>query len=113
MLDAAFSPLHKACFLTKLDQRNDYHPIQIWQGDEWNMSFNTPLGHFEYLVMPFGLTNVPAVFQADMRDVLNRFLFVYTNNILIISETLMEHIQHVCFVLLHLLENKLFVKAEK
>lgn len=49
-----------------------------------------PLGHFECLVMPFGLTNSPAVFQSlvnDVRcDMLNKFLFVYLNNILIFSD---------------------------
>lgn len=75
------------------------------------MFFNTPYGHFEYLVMPFRLTNDPAVFQAlvMLHDMLNRFLFIYIDNILIFLETLMEHIQHVCLVLLHLLGNKLFV----
>lgn len=79
------------------------------------MSFNTPFGHFEYLLMPFGLTNALAVFQAlvMLHDMLSRFLFIYIDNILIFSETLIEHIQHVFLVLLHLLGNKLFVKAEK
>lgn len=53
-------------------------------------SFNTPLGHFECLVMPFGLTNFPAVFRPLVNDVLcdmlNKFLFLYLNNILIFSD---------------------------
>lgn len=52
------------------------------------------------MVIPFGLTNAPAVFQElvnDMvRDILNRFVFVYLDDILIFS-----------------IENSLFVKAEK
>lgn len=48
--------------------------------------FNTPLGHFEYLGMPFGLTNAPAIFQRLVNDVLldflNRFVFVYLDDIL-------------------------------
>ncbi|KAI3365894.1 hypothetical protein L3Q82_000868 [Scortum barcoo] len=76
-----------------------------------------PLGHFEYQVMPFGLTNAPAVFQAMindvLRDMLNRFIFVYLDDILIFSRSLPEHTQHVRQVLQRLLENQLFVKAEK
>ena len=53
------------------------------------------LGHFEYLVMPFGLANAPAVFQSLvnglLRDVLNRFVFVYLDDILVFSSTLEEH----------------------
>ena len=86
------------------------------------MAFNTPLGHFEYLVMTSGLTNTPAVFQAlvndVLRDMLNRFIFVYLDDILIFSFPFLflsmeEHVQHVHLVLQLLLENKLFVKAEK
>lgn len=64
--------------------------------------------------MPLWLTNAPAVFQALVNyvlcDILNRFLFIY---ILIFSETLEEHIQHVSLVLPCLLDKKLFVKDKK
>lgn len=63
----------------------------------------TPIGHFKYLVMSFGLTNAPAVFQALINDVLqdmvNRFVFVYLDNILIFSSSLEEHREHVRLVL--------------
>ena len=117
LIDSAFEPLQHATIFTKLDLRNAYHLVRIRQGDEWKTAFNTPLGHFEYLVMPFGLTNAPAVFQAlvndVLRDMLNQFVFVYLDDILIFSKTLQEHIQHVRLVLQRLLKNKLFVKAEK
>lgn len=55
------------------------------EGDERKTTFNNPLEHFEYLVMPFGLTNALAVFQRlvndVLRDFLNRFIFVYLDNI--------------------------------
>lgn len=44
---------------------------------------------------------------------LNQFMFVYLDDILIFSRNLDEHIQHVRLVLQCLLENRLFVKAEK
>lgn len=91
--------------------------VRIKEGDEWKTAFNTPLGHFEYMVMPFGLTNAPAVFQALINDVLhdmlNKFVFVYLDDILIFSRSKEEHVKHVRLVLQRLLENKLFVKAEK
>ena len=87
------------------------------KGDEWKTAFKTPMGHFEYSVMPFGLTNAPAVFQSlindVLRDFLHRFVFVNLDDILIFSQTLAEHQSHVRQVLQRLLENKLFVKAEK
>lgn len=117
LIESAFQPLHKAKIFTKLDLRNAYHLVRIREGDEWKTAFNTPLGHFEYLVMPFGLTNAPAVFQAlvndVLRDFLNKTVYVYLDDILIFSETLEEHVHHVRQVLQRLLENKLFIKAEK
>ncbi|KAL3992222.1 crystallin, alpha A [Sarotherodon galilaeus] len=117
LISSAFEPLHGATVFSKLDLRNAYHRVRIREGDEWKTAFNTHLGHFEYLVMPFGLTNAPAVFQNlvndVLRDFLDRFVFVYLDDILIFSKNLEEHRVHVRAVLQRLLENKLFVKAEK
>uniref|UniRef100_A0A4W5LA02 ribonuclease H n=1 Tax=Hucho hucho TaxID=62062 RepID=A0A4W5LA02_9TELE len=67
--------------------------------------------------MPFGLSNSPAVFQAlvndVLRDMIDQFIYVYLDDILIFSSSLQEHVQHVRRVLQRLLENGLFVKAEK
>ena len=91
--------------------------VCIREGDERKTGFNTHLGHFEYLVMPFGLTNAPAVFQAlvndVLRDLLNICVVVYLDDILIFSRTPKEHTDHVRLVLQWLLENRLFIKAEK
>ncbi len=46
-------------------------------------------------------------------DMLNIFVCVYLDDILIFLPALQEHIQHLRRVLQHLLENCLFVKAEK
>ena len=74
-------------------------------------------GHYEYLVMPFGLTNAPSVFQAlvnDMlREILERFVFVYLDDILIFSNSISEHVRHVRQVLQALLDARLFIKANK
>uniref|UniRef100_A0A8C9ZTG8 Gypsy retrotransposon integrase-like protein 1 n=1 Tax=Sander lucioperca TaxID=283035 RepID=A0A8C9ZTG8_SANLU len=117
LLSSAFELLQGATVFSKLDLRNAYHLVRIREGDEWKTAFNTPSGHYEYLVMPFGLTNAPAVFQAlvndVLRDMLNVFVFVYLDDILIFSRNLDEHINHVRAVLQRLLNNDLFVKAEK
>ncbi len=117
LMATAFELLQEASFFTKLDLRNAYHLMRIRQGDEWKMAFNTPTGHYEYLVMPFGLTNAPAVFQAlindVLRDMLNQFVFVYLDDILIFSGSLEEHEGHVSRVLQRLLDNHLYMKPEK
>ncbi|KAI7808450.1 Pol polyprotein [Triplophysa rosa] len=117
LMSTAFELLQGARVFTKLDLRNAYHLVRIREGDEWKTAFNTPSGHYEYLVLPFGLTNAPAVFQglinAKLSDMINQFVFVYMDDILIFSPSLQEHSQHVREVLQRLLENQLFIKAEK
>ncbi len=99
LMTSAFELLQDAKIFSKLDLRNAYHLVRIKPGDEWKTAFNTPTGHYEYLVMPFGLTNAPAVFQAlindVLRDMLNKFVFVYLDDILIFSRSLQEHVSHV------------------
>lgn len=117
LMSSAFELLHGAKIFTKLDLRNAYHLVTIREGDEWKTTFNTPSGHYEYLVMPFDLTNAPAVFQALVNDVLrdmwNVFVFVYLDDILIFSPDESSHEKHVRQVLERLLQNELFMKAEK
>ena len=117
LMTAAFELLQGATIFSKLDLRNAYHLVRIREGDQWKTVFNTPTGHWEYLVMQFGLTNAPAVFQSlvndFLRDMIDKFVFVYLDDILIFSSNLKEHKIHVRKVLHRLLENRLFVKAEK
>lgn len=93
----SFELLQGAQIFSKLDLRNAYHLVRIREGDEWKTAFNTPAGHYEYLVMPIGLTNAPAVFQSlvndVLRDMLNRFVFVYLDDIQIFSKSPEEHDQ--------------------
>ena len=88
LISSAFEPLQEATVFSKLDLRNACHLVWIWDGDGWKTAFNTASGHYKYLVMPFGLTNTPAVFQALVNDVLcnmlNRFVFVYIDDILLL-----------------------------
>ena len=97
-----FKPLPGAS-ISKLDLRNAYHLVRIEEGDEWKTAFNTASGHDEYLVMPFGLNNALAVFQAlvndVLRDMLNWFVFVYLDDILVFSRSAQEHFVHVRQVL--------------
>ncbi|KAJ8343397.1 hypothetical protein SKAU_G00307260 [Synaphobranchus kaupii] len=116
-MNSAFERLQGAVVFSKLDLRNGYNLVRMCEGDEWRTVFNTHNGHYEYLVMPFGLSSAPSVFQALVNDVLRemleRFVFVYLDDILIFSPDLQTHIGHVKQVLKALLQAKLFVKAEK
>ncbi|GBG81495.1 hypothetical protein CBR_g32483 [Chara braunii] len=77
--------------------------LEIHPRDRYKTAFKTRYGHFEWVVMPFGLTNAPTTFQAAMttefRDMLDRFVLIYLDDILVYSRTLDEHIVHLRVVL--------------
>lgn len=66
-------------------------------------AFNTRYGQFECIVMPFGLSNAPSTFQSYIDDVLRGELddcaSAYLDDVLIFSDSLEEHVEHVCRVL--------------
>jgi len=107
----------KARIYTKIDLRHAYHLIRISAGDEWKTAFRTRYGSFEWLVMPEGLTNAPAAFQRFMNDIFSDMtdisVIVYLDDILVYSDNLSEHQQHVTEVFRRLRANNLFARADK
>lgn len=64
--------------------------------------------------MPFGLANAPVTFQSLMNDIntLEKIL-VFFDNILIYSNNLQDHIEHLIIALTTLWQHKLFSKESK
>ncbi|GBG79551.1 hypothetical protein CBR_g29698 [Chara braunii] len=97
-IDDLLERLGGATYFSKLVLKPGYHQIEIQPQDRYKTSFKTRYGHFEWVVMPFGLTNAPATFQAVMttefRDLLDRSVLIYLDDILVYSRTLDEHIIH-------------------
>jgi len=95
--------ISKVRFFTKLDVRGAYNLIRMSEGEEWKTAFQTHYSLFESLVIPFGLTNAPADFQRFIKETLTPFLdhftSAYLDDILIYSDTMEEHTQHVHRVL--------------
>ncbi|PKI58979.1 hypothetical protein CRG98_020624 [Punica granatum] len=67
--------------------------------------------------MPFGLTNAPTTFCTLMNEVLHpfldRFVVVYLDDIVVYSQSLKDHVEHLRQVFEVLRENSLYVKREK
>ncbi|GBG75967.1 hypothetical protein CBR_g21209 [Chara braunii] len=102
-IDDLLKRLGGATYFWKLDLKSGYHQIEIQPQDRYTTAFKTRYGHFEWVAMPFGLTNAPATFQAAMttefRDLLDRSVLIYLDDILVYSRTLDEHIVHLRVVL--------------
>nr|CAD1844098.1 unnamed protein product [Ananas comosus var. bracteatus] len=112
-----FDQLGGAKYFTKLDLRSWYYQVRIAEGDKEKTICVTRYGAYEFLVMLFGLTNAPATFCTLMNKpfhpYLDRFVVVYLDDIVVYSNTLQEHIEHLRTVFQVLRENQLFVKKEK
>jgi len=102
---------------TKLDVRGAYNLVRVKEGDEHKLAFRTRYGLFEPLVMQFGTTNAPADFQGyvndTIREALDRFASAYLDDILIYSNSIEEHEEHVKWVMERLLKAGLYLKPEK
>jgi hypothetical protein len=102
---------------TTLDLRGAYNLLRMREGDEHKTAFLTKYGQFEFLVMPFGLANAPATFQRFMnelfRDKIGNYVLVYLDDVVIYSDSITEHWDHVRQVLQILADNNLYCAKEK
>ncbi|GBG79201.1 hypothetical protein CBR_g28918 [Chara braunii] len=116
-IDDLLERLGGAKFFSKLDLKSGYHQLEIRQEDRFKTAFTTRCGHFEWLVMPFGLTNAPTTFQAAMttefRHMLDRYVLIYLDDILVCSRSLDEHVEHLRTVLERLRQAKYKANRDK
>jgi hypothetical protein len=95
--------LRSAKIFTKLDLRVGYSNVRITAGDEWKTAFRTRFGTYKYRIIPFGLANAPAAFQRFMNDIfsdiLDMYVIVYLDDILIYSDDPSKYREHVREVL--------------
>ncbi|GBG81384.1 hypothetical protein CBR_g32058 [Chara braunii] len=116
-IDDLLERLGGAKFFSKLNLKPEYHQLEIRQEDHYKIAFKTRYGHFEWLVMPFGLTNAPTTFQAAMttefRHMLDRYVVIYLDDILVYSRSLEEHVEHLRTILERLRQTKYKANRDK
>ena len=116
-IDDLFDQLQGASYFSKIDLRSGYHQLKVREKDVPKTAFRTRYGHYEFVVMPFGLTNAPAVFMDLMnrvcRPMLDKFVIVFIDDILIYSKSEADYKSHLREVLETLRKEKLYAKFSK
>ena len=116
-IDDLFDKLRGARVYSKIDLRTGYHQLKVKEADIPKTMFRTRYGHFEFTVMPFGLLNAPAAFMDLMNRVfqpyINHFMVVFVDDILIYSQSEVEHEDHLRIVLQLLRDHQLYAKFSK
>ena len=103
--------------LISLNIEEAYYQVKMKEDKKEKTVFWTRYKHYKYTVMSFELKNASAIFQWLINDIireyLNKFVITYLNNILIYSDTLKKHWQHVLKILEKLSEKALYIKKKK
>jgi len=109
--------LGRVKYFTSLNLKDIYYQVRMKEGEEWKMAFWMRYEHYEYIIMSFELKNAPVIFQwlinNTLREYLDDFVITYLNDILIYSEDLEMHCEHVQKILEKLKKRALYVKQSK
>jgi hypothetical protein len=102
-IDDLFDQMKGATVFSKIDFRLGYHQLWIKEDEIPKTAFKMRFEHYKFTVLPFGLTNSPGVFMSLMngvfREYLNKFVQVFFDDILIYSQTMKDHDEHLRLVL--------------
>jgi hypothetical protein len=105
-----------AKFISTLDLAKGYWQILLDEDAKRKSAFITPFGCYQFRVMPFGMQCAGATFMRLMREVLRgteSFADTYVDDIIIYSNTLVDHIRHLTDILERLRKAGLTARPKK
>ena len=101
---------------TTLDLKDGFFQVPMHPDSVAKTAIYTEFGLYEFMRMPFGLKNAPAVFQRFIDMVfhdLRPFTHVYIDDVIVFSNTLSEHVEHLTAVIQRLAEYGLIIQERK
>eukprot|EP00795_Rhopilema_esculentum_P008901 gene8901-16529_t len=102
IIDELLDKLHRGAVFSVLDLKNGYHHIPIKEEDRAKTAFVLPNAKYQWKRMPFGLVGAPYSFAATMTDILKGtedYVACYFDDILIFSNDIKSHFEHLTHVL--------------
>ena len=110
--------LGKSKIFSQIDLAQAFHQVPLSKETAPMTAFRTRKGHFEYTVAPFGLKQMPALFQRLMNQIFNvketrNNVSTYLDDLLIHSNSIHDHLEHLRKVLHKLREANLKIKLKK
>lgn len=110
--------LRDARFLSSLDIKSAYWQIPLDEASKEKTAFTIAnRGLFQFVTMPFGLSNAPGFWQRFVDSVLGQdlepFVFVYLDDIIIVTQTFQQHIKVLKEIFKRLKEAKLTLNKDK
>ncbi|MBW0550362.1 hypothetical protein O181_090077 [Austropuccinia psidii MF-1] len=95
----ALDKLEKAKYISKMDCMKGFHQNEVKPNSMKLFRIICHMGIYEYTRMPFGIKNSPAHFQRMMdtifkEEILEGWMVVYIDYIIVYSETLEDHVQY-------------------
>ena len=97
-MDDCIDFLGDASVFSMLDCNSDYWQIPMAVEEQDKTTFTCHEGTYKYIRLQFGLTNAPATFQRAIDMLLSgvkwKTCLVYSNDVIVFSRTVEEHITH-------------------
>lgn len=117
-LSTILDKLRDARYLSSIDLKQAFYQIPLHPDSCEKTAFTVPRrGLFEYVVMPFGIANAPATQQRLMDEIfgplLGENLFIYIDDIVVVSSSFREHIAMLQEVFRRLKDAGLTINFEK
>lgn len=109
--------LGNAEVFSTVDLESGYHQILIREEDREKTAFSINHSKFHFIRMPFGLKNAPSIFQRCVNDILHDYIgifaYVYIDDVLIFSNSIEEHMQHIKLIFQALHNASMKISEEK